>query len=374
MTAHQLTHIFDLCRPGGAIDFVLIEPTLIRVPEPPRFFFGNFSDRLSEHYFKMTHVHPMGVFVCRHTTVTAPYLITHDTALLVCPETNIHQAHLELILDQGHLDRPKNRRRVDGDCAMIYGPGYKIFGHWLVDFLPQIYLLQQAGYDVTQLMFLFPSDLPVFALELLELAGISRNNIVQFLVDTESVLCERLLIPTTCHNGLMFARLFRDGMAWLRQQIEAHSGSFHQNQSLERIFISRAHAHAGNRTLTNRADIEAMAVADGFVLVYPEELPLFRQFAVFAGAHRIIGEYGSALHSAMFSQAGTVICALRGDGVHPGFAQSGIATALGHHTGYVIGPNLPDSWDFTIDPGDFAAALRCISGAAPLGLPGMRRA
>jgi len=36
MTAYQLTHILDLCRPGGAIDFVLIEPTLIRVPEPPR--------------------------------------------------------------------------------------------------------------------------------------------------------------------------------------------------------------------------------------------------------------------------------------------------------------------------------------------------
>lgn len=81
MTAYQLTHILDLCRPGGAIDFVLIEPTLIRVPEPPRFFFGNFSDQLSEHYFKMTHIHPMGVFVCQHTTVTAPYLITHDTAL-----------------------------------------------------------------------------------------------------------------------------------------------------------------------------------------------------------------------------------------------------------------------------------------------------
>src|SRR5580765_975000 len=226
MTDYQFTHIFDLCRPGGAIDFVLIEPTLVRVPQPPRFFFGNFSDLLSEHYFKMTHVHPMGVFVCQHTVVTAPYLITHDKALLVCPETNIHQAHLQLILDQGHRDAPKIERRIDSDCAMIFGPGYKIFGHWLIDFLPQLYLLQRSGHDISQLVFLLPSDSPIFALELLKLSGIPRNNIVQFDVDTESVLCERLLIPTTCHNGLMFAGLFGDGMAWLRRQIEVHSGSF----------------------------------------------------------------------------------------------------------------------------------------------------
>jgi capsular polysaccharide biosynthesis protein len=155
-------------------------------------------------------------------------------------------------------------------------------------------------------------------------------------------------------------------VAWLRDRIESHFGPLAVAPASQQIFVSRAHAHAGNRVLVNRAEIEAMAVAQGFSFVYPEEITLLQQFSVFAGARRIVGEYGSALHTAMFSQPGTLICALRGDGIHPGFAQSGIATALGHDIGYVIGTNVAESWDFRIEPSHFAAAMRCISGGAPL--------
>ena len=43
-----------------------------------------------------------------------------------------------------------------------------------------------------------------------------------------------------------------------------------------------------------------------------------------------------------------------------------VRLALGHHLGYVIGSNVSDSWDFTIESRDFAAALRCIFSAAPV--------
>jgi capsular polysaccharide biosynthesis protein len=59
--------------------------------------------------------------------------------------------------------------------------------------------------------------------------------------------------------------------------------------------------------------------------------------AVFRSAAMIVGEYGSALHNAVFSGPGAVVCALRGTARHPSLVQSGIATAMGQDLGYVFG-------------------------------------
>ena len=367
MTDYDVALMNEACELGRGIEFFELQAASARLPKPPRFFFGNFAAPLSDHYFKMTHVHQIGVFIGLRFVLTGPYLLTQDDLLLICPQANIHPLHVAAHLND-LSDRVQSKAKIiiDGTAAMIFGPGQQIFGHWILDFFPKIYLLERAGYDIARLKFIVPSDAPPFAMELLRLAGIPRESITEFDVDAESVHCERLLLPTTLHNGLRFADLFGEAVAWLRQRIEACFWPLSVGRGPERIFMSRGHAFAANRALANRAEIEAMAVAAGFTLVYPEEMPLLRQFSVFAGARQIIGEYGSALHNAIFSPAGTVICGLRGNGVHPGFAQSGLAEALGHHTGYVIGTNLPDSWDFVVEPGHFAAALRCISGDLPL--------
>ena len=362
---YQLAIIPDACAPGGAIEFIELQAASLRVPPPPRFFFGDFPHHLSDYYFQMGQVQEMGIFRCRDVAVAAPYLLTRNSQLFACPQANIHQAHLDEFLHNPVAIRAKTIRLLAGDCAMIFGPGHKMFGHWIVDFFPKLFLLERAGHDISALYFPLPSDVPSFAAELLRSVGIPADHLIQFDADTESVRCERLLLPTTCHNGLLFAPLFAEAMTWLASRIEAHSGPLPVASAAQRIFVSRGHAAAGNRILVNRAEIEAMAVAEGFVPVYPEELPLLQQFAVFAGAREIIGEYGAGLHTAVFSRPGTVICALRGNGIHPGFGQSGIAEALGHHLGYVIGTNVSESWDFKIEPDCFAAALRSVFGAAP---------
>jgi capsular polysaccharide biosynthesis protein len=366
VTQHQLALLSNISGTGSGVEFIELQAASIRVPPPPRFFFGDFLHLLSDHYFSMTHLHPMGVFVCNDMAVTAPYLITREGLVFACPQSNFHESHIQQLIKKQGTTSVKNQKWITGDCAMIFGPGHKIFGHWMIDLLPKIFLLNIAGYNIAKISFLVPSDTPPFAIELMRLAGIKSDQVVQFDVDTETVHCQRLLLPTTCHNGVRFADLFQEGVAWLRDRIESHFGPLAVAPASQQIFVSRAHAHAGNRVLVNRAEIEAMAVAQGFSFVYPEEITLLQQFSVFAGARRIVGEYGSALHTAMFSQPGTLICALRGDGIHPGFAQSGIATALGHDIGYVIGTNVAESWDFRIEPSHFAAAMRCISGGAPL--------
>ena len=76
----------------------------------------------------------------------------------------------------------------------------------------------------------------------------------------------------------------------------------------------------------------------------------------------IVGEYGSALHTSLFSRPGTTVCALRGSMGHPGFIQSGFGQALGQPTGYVFGEQVDQSGDgrFVIGEPDFAECLRTL--------------
>ena len=115
--------------------------------------------------------------------------------------------------------------------------------------------------------------------------------------------------------------------------------------------------------MRNRSEIELIAVGEGYSLVYPEQLDLGEQIALFRGAQRIVGEYGSGLHASMFSSPGSIVCALRGGARHPGFLQSGLAQALDQHCGYVLGdaPFMATQFEFGIEAAAFRQALTLMS-------------
>jgi capsular polysaccharide biosynthesis protein len=162
------------------------------------------------------------------------------------------------------------------------------------------------------------------------------------------------------------SRRFKDAAAFLRGLV-AEKYDLNGARFGPRIFLSRAHASQG-RSLQNRARIEKMATAAKFNLISPERLSLLEQLRLFTGAREIMGEYGSALHGSMFSSEGTVVCALRGTGGHPGFIQSGMAIALGQPTGYVFGqvqegdPN----FSFEISEDEVTNVIRLVFGGHAL--------
>src|SRR5205085_101004 len=119
---------------------------------------------------------------------------------------------------------------------------------------PKIYLIEKAGHDLARTSFLLPSDCPAFGLELLNMIGIGRDRIVQFDTVNEKAICERLLLPTTCHNGLLPASLLGEGIEWLRNRIKSNVGPLCTADPAERLFVSRGRGHAANRALLNRAE------------------------------------------------------------------------------------------------------------------------
>jgi hypothetical protein len=343
----------DACRP---VEYVEFSAATRAPPPPPAFIFGNLPAYLSRDLFGDFEVPAAGCYILRDAQVTYDAIILLQGQPLWSPALNHPHYYVPEVLAR-HVPNAARlpMRRIEGRAAIIHGPGYKVFGHWLIDFLPRLYILRRAGFDIATLTFIVPSDLHRFAREFLRLVGIPAAHLVAQDHRAELVQPDELIAPTMLRLRNRFNPLLAVASRFWLNRMEL-PGTPHTGR---RIFVSRSQSH-GNRMLTSRDAIEARAVRAGYEIVFPERLSLPEQIALFRGAGRIIGEYGSGLHGAMHAPPGAVICALRGTSHHPGFAQSGLAERFGHHLGYVFGdtPEFAEDqcMDITSDAFDKAVA------------------
>ncbi|MDR3529541.1 MAG: glycosyltransferase family 61 protein [Rhodopila sp.] len=353
--------------PVKGADFIRLMGPDKTLPLPPRFTFGPCPASLMAKYYGLWGISSVGVFSLREFELRGNFLLGAGENYYRCPELNIHEAHIQAEVERVSptLTNPQ-RKRLHGPHVVLSGPGHGVYGHWLVEYLPKISLLNFAGYDIHSLRYLLPVNTPSYVLAWLDLLGIGGDQIVRYDALTEIVAADELLLPTILHNGLRMSPLFKDAAAFLRGLI-AFKHDLQGSTHGARIFLSRGQASQG-RCLRNRKRIEELASQAKFSLVSPEKLSLVEQVRLFASAREIMGEYGSALHGSMFSPEGTVVCALRGTGGHPGFIQSGMGTALRQPTGYVFGeldegdPN----YSFQVEEEAVEAALRLVFGRLPI--------
>nr|WP_294517847.1 glycosyltransferase family 61 protein [uncultured Rhodopila sp.] len=337
------------------------------LPLPPRFAFGPFPEELAAKYYGLWGISSVGIFQLQGFELSGAFLMSADDTYYRCPQLNVHEAHIELEIARVSASSTNRiRKHLRGSHVVLAGPGYGVYGHWLVEYLPKISLLNMAGYDIYSLRYLLPSDSPSYVTDWLSLFGIGADQIEYHDIATDIVVADELLLPTILHNGLRMSPLFKDAARFLRGLIELKQDLTASTYG-SRIFLSRGPNSRG-RALANRARIEELASDAKFTLVQPEKLTLVDQVRLFAGAREIMGEYGSALHGSMFSPEGATVCALRGTGGHPGFIQSGMGTALHQPTGYVFGraDEADPNFGFEVNEEAVVTALKLVFGGLPL--------
>jgi capsular polysaccharide biosynthesis protein len=328
-------------------------------PAAPAFTFGPFRAETAARYYGETWCAETGLYVAAEMDVFDICLLARGNTVFRCPELHLNDALIHTLL-RSHAANPTRLREQAGTCVLLLGPGHRIWGHWLVDFLPKLALLHDCGYDLDRLTYLLPDDAPAFGVGLLDLLGIKPDRLLRYDPTSERVRAEQLLIPTMLRSNSRTTRLFARAVRTLRARILARDPPPPDAPPTpSRVFISRARSGRQGRTLRNRARIEAIAADAGFAIVHPEQLPLIDQVRLFAGARQIMGEYGSALHGTIFSPAGTVVAALRGTGSPiAGFLQSAIGHSLHQPTGYVFGHTADDRLEsFSVDEADLRRCL-----------------
>jgi capsular polysaccharide biosynthesis protein len=326
-------------RQPGAVEFWSHAAATNALPRAPDFMFGALPDEFGKIYYRQSNLWAIGIYRARGFNVVGAHTLEKDGEVFACPDANIHQAYQKDFLTTfGDLTKPRQRVFVPGQAVLLAGPGYRVYGHWISDILPKVYLLHAAGVDVLKMKILLPNDVPRFGLAWLELLGISPENLIRCHPTDQSVWVEELLVPTTFHNGVRMAPELKPAAALLSQMIEPRYDAAPVERSNQRLFLSRGQAPQ-NRVIRDRERLEELAVRAGLTVVHPQNLPLLEQVRLFQSAAMVVGEYGSALHGTLFSPPGAIVCALRGSLEHPGFVQSGFGHALDQPTGYVFGRN-----------------------------------
>ncbi len=319
---------------------------------------GDCPSALSAYYHNHVGEADTGVYRLRDVGVTASGMMVRDGVLLASNHLGHSVEYCRSQVASGRLlpSATYAHRTVDR-AVLLLGGGYDVYGHWLVDIMPKLFALQQAGLDCTGLTYLVPSDMQGFGHSWLEIVGIRPGQLLTYDPLGEIVTAHELIVPVLLRSGSRASRLFRGAVDFLIDAIDRHQGGRPaEDAPPAHLFISRARANRDGRAMRNREEIEHLAVGEGYTVVYPERLALGEQIALFRSARRIVGEYGSGLHASIFSPAGAIVCGLRGAARHPGFLQSGLAQALGQECGYVLGPVpfLETRFQFDIE----AAALR----------------
>ena len=222
---------------------------------------------------------------------------------------------------------PTKSITISGDCALITQHGDHVWGHWLVDVLPRLQLVRRIYPDI---IFAF-SSLLRSAGELLERTGLRPDQMVFYDPYRTVIKADRFLVPGCVRFANAFARSAGSIFA---------SFSAYDRIRTHRIYISRARLKEGSSIL-NHTTIENIFTRRGFRIVHPEAMSIDEQIKVFSTASHVAGEYGSGLHSSIYSASRTPVLCLQSP-LMKQYVQAGLGKVMNQPTGFVFGTPASD--------------------------------
>ncbi len=205
-------------------------------------------------------------------------------------------------------DRSKDeifeRVAVDEPVLMAIGPGWQVFGHWLLDFLPRLVVARMVlGERFHEFKIVVPRDTPAFVPAMLEFfLGVLPEQIIRYDRDTQRLALDRVCVPDYGHHNYALHSLFRG----FYRKFVAPGGKPTRRVCLTRRRIE-ATTRSAMRFFQERAAFDEMAVSRGYELICPEELSFAEQIELHAQSWVQIGEHGSAQHASLFAAPGMVV-------------------------------------------------------------------
>jgi capsular polysaccharide biosynthesis protein len=362
----DITRIFDLEEHQGRgqpplVGYREVEPASRSLAPGPAFLFGPSTAFLARQVFGQIDIRAVGCYTIHDAGVAPTGVALKGQVAFSTLATHHSRRHVESVVDRVRRgDLPE--RRIDGPLVPLFGPAHDTYGHVLVDYLPKLWVLHQAGYDLAQLRFLVPNGLGDMPRTLLRQAGIGDDLCIPYAYGGEIIRTDRLVIPTIARTNERVSRCFGEATRFWTSRVQQATPRPAGVAPAAKVLLSRRRI-SGTRTLTNALALEAAAERQGFSIVCPETLPIEDQISLFEGASHVVGEYGSALHNTIFCKPGTCTMALRGTLNDPGFIQTSLAASLGQSTGYVFGVTEGGDRDqrFTVAPEHFASGLEALS-------------
>lgn len=215
----------------------------------------------------------------------------------------------------------------------LVNPRYSVYGHWLLDLLPAAwFFLDNNGHDGHAVVFVIADDTPEWALDMTRLIFSNHDiSFTRYRPSRETLQFDRLYVPSNLRVSPIMSNAF-DGFVSMAQS--AAQPSRKSLPSTKRILISRANSsYHATRRVDGWNDIEAAFARRGFVSIRPESMSWSDQIAAFSDAEFVAGEFGSGIHTSLFSRPDTKILAMAH--THVNQNQSAISATRQHVLQYL---------------------------------------
>ena len=218
------------------------------------------------------------------------------------------------------------RPRIRLDRAFVISHFNYVWGHWLTEMYPKLFLIRALNAAGITAPLVLPSTAPGYVARIAR-SMLPGQEIVTYDPRDEAVEIGAALLPHMLHKDYHFHDFLRWGL-------EREVLAWPRAGAVDKIFVSRGGVRTPRsfREMENEAEIEAVAQDLGLTLLRPETLPWGDQARIFSRARVVAGEFGSGLHNALLSPEGCQVVSLN----WLVEVQSRIGNFRRHDVGYIL--------------------------------------
>jgi hypothetical protein len=229
----------------------------------------------------------------------------------------------------------------DVDIVSIANPGCQVYGHWLLDILPMLWLFHKTvpflplrGHP----KILIPLRTPAYAQAMIcDVFGITGQDLIEYDDLKEIVRASTLYVPSMMRVSPRMSPRMNDFVSTVATKLCRASPGAAADTPRRFMISRRAYHRSYARLLANERAVEEVARSRGLHIVEPEKLSWSDQVNLFQNAEVVAGESGSGLHNTLFSTEGTKILVLGNSQTN--WNQSAIAALRSQEIGYLFPKN-----------------------------------
>lgn len=184
--------------------------------------------------------------------------------------------------------------------------------HWLLDWLPRIFPIEQLGVDMARLHVILPQQPTGFQRRALNLMGFTDDRILHLLEKgtNSPVRIRRFYGTSLTHSS--FQHALHNGAPWARDYLRAKFPGPETSALPARIIVDR---RTSRRLVFDEATLQHLTRL-GFVMVQLESMSFDQQIELFSGARCVIGAHGAGLANIVFCREGSHILEIFPGDVH----------------------------------------------------------
>ena len=193
------------------------------------------------------------------------------------------------------------------------------YGHFILECLPNIRLLSEISGLANIKVVIHKTENPYLRrsfYEALALAGVQKEQIVEFGGENNIGVFEELLYPSPITNHPTWkSKVSITYCEQLANKINESDRSKPERRSNPSAYLYVSRGTGFKRRPTNESDVIALLVSAGYKVIYPEKMSVQEQIAIFSCAKVIVGILGAAMTNIIFSPQTTQIIMLTPDSI-----------------------------------------------------------